>query len=122
MGIRVKAAGRYELREDEHRHRFLVLDGKDWYVWIDGQKSPLLVRGHPGHRSARPVQRGKFYLVDFRDEPDFRDLPHLFLQKGARYREFVLPNGLPTKRDPQKRLVVTRKLISPRKLEQRLTH
>jgi hypothetical protein len=122
MGVKVKAAGRYELREDEHRHRFLVLDGKGWYVWIDGQKSPIIVRAAREHPAARPVQRGRFYLVDFRGDPEFRDMPHLFLQKGARYREFVLPNGLPTKRDPQKRLVVTRKLISSRKLEQRLMH
>lgn len=122
MGIKLKASGKYELREDEHRHRFIVLEGKGWYVWVDGQKSPILVRSSPGHPTARPVQRGKFYLVDFEDDPEFRDVPHLFLQRGQRYREFLLPNGLPTKRDPQKRLVVTRKTVPARKLEQHLGH
>jgi hypothetical protein len=117
MGVRVKAAGRYQLREDEHRHRFLVLDGKHWYVWISGQQSPILVRSPRAHPASRPVQRGRYYLVDFKDDPEFRDLPHLFLQKGERYQELLLPNGLPTARDPQKRLVLTRKLLPPSKVE-----
>jgi hypothetical protein len=44
-------------------------------------------------------------------------MPHLFLQKGERYREFLLPNGLPTDRDAQKRLVATRKTLPKDELE-----
>jgi hypothetical protein len=40
-----------------------------------------------------------------------------FLQEGEAYREFILPNGLPTNRDPQKRLVVTRKTLPAKDLE-----
>ena len=78
------------------------------------------MRSTPGHPTARPRQRGRFYLVDFKDDPEFRDMPHLFLQKGSRYRELLLPNGLPTRRDPQKRLVVTRKTVPEKKLAQHL--
>jgi hypothetical protein len=63
------------------------------------------------------VQQGKYFLVDFKDDPNFRDMPHLFLEKGERYQEFLLPSGLPTKLDPQKRLVVTRKTIAREELE-----
>ena len=117
MSVNIMARGRYELREDEHRHRFLVLDGKRWYVWISGQRSPILVRSPRAHPASRPVQRGRYYLVDFKDDPEFRDLPHLFLQKGERYQELLLPNGLPTARDPQKRLVVTHNLLPASKVE-----
>jgi hypothetical protein len=122
MAVNVKASGRYDLFEDEHHHRFLVLDGKRWYVWIEGQKSPILVRTDSHHHKKRDLQHGKFVLADFKDDPEFRDLPHLFLQKGERYREFLLPNGLPTPRDPQKRFVVTRHMLPKKKLDQYLTH
>jgi hypothetical protein len=117
MAVKVKALGRYELFEDEHRHRFLVLDGERWYVWIEGQKSPIIVRTRPGHSKKRVIQRGKFFYVDFEDDPKFSDMPHLFLQKGQRYLEFLLPNGLPDDRDPQKRFVVTRKTLAREALE-----
>ncbi len=120
MGLRIEASGRYALLEDAHRHRFLVLDDEHWYVWIEGQKSPLLVRTGPGHEKLRTVRRGRFYLVDFRHDPNFRDQPHLFLQSGERYQEFLLPNGMPDARDPQKRFVVTRKYIAKDELERYL--
>jgi hypothetical protein len=47
-------------------------------------------------------------------------MPHLFLQSGERYREFLLPNGLPDYPDPQKRLVVTRHFLDKRELERYL--
>jgi hypothetical protein len=120
MAVSVKDQGSYELFEDSHGHRFLVLNGKRWYVWIEGQKSPLIVRTGPGHEKKRVIQSGKFYLADFKDDPEFRDMPHLFLQRGERYREFLLPNGLPTDRDPQKRFVVTRHTIAREELERHL--
>jgi hypothetical protein len=115
--MKVRASGKYALYEDAHRHRFLVLDGRRWYVWIEGQQSPIIVRTDSDHEIKRTVQQGKYFLVDFKDDPDFRDMPHLFLQKGERYREFLLPNGLPTDRDPQKRFVVTRKTLAKEELE-----
>jgi hypothetical protein len=120
MGLRIEDSGRYALMQDAHGHRFLVLNDERWFVWIEGQKSPLIVRTGPGHEKLRSVRRGKFYLVDFEDDPNFRDMPHLFLQSGERYREFLLPNGLPDDRDPQKRFVVTRHFIAKRELERYL--
>lgn len=117
MSIKIKDSGQYELVQDSHRHRFLVLNGKKWYVWIQGQKSPIVVRTDSSHEIKRVVQRGKCYYVDFKDDPKFRDMPHLFLQKGDEYQEFLLPNGFPTQSDPQKRFVVTRKTIPADELE-----
>jgi hypothetical protein len=120
MGLRIEDSGRYVLREDAHGHRFLVLNEERWFVWIEGQKSPLIVRTGPGHEKLRALRRGRFYLVDFQDDPNFRDMPHLFLQVGERYQEFLLPNGLPDERDPQKRFVVTRKFVAKDELERYL--
>lgn len=112
----MRDSGRYELVEDEHGHRFLVL-GKRWYAWIEGQKSPILVRTGSEHRRERVLQRGRYLHVDFENDPKFRDLPHVFLEKGDKYRELLLPNGFPTRADPQKRLVVSRKTLPKTELE-----
>jgi hypothetical protein len=116
VAIKVRDSGRYELVEDEHGHRFLVL-GKRWYVWIKGRKSPILVRTDSGHRRQRVLQRGRYLHVDFEDDPKFRDMPHVFLEKGDQYEELVLPNGFPTLADPQKRLVVSRKTLPKSELD-----
>jgi hypothetical protein len=47
-------------------------------------------------------------------------MPHLFLQKNGRYREIILPNGFPTRQDPQKRIVLTRHTVPKAKLEKHL--
>jgi hypothetical protein len=122
MAVRIKDSGRYRLLQDPHGHRFLVLDGKRWYVWIEAQRSPILVRTDPDHEVRRELQSGKFVYVDFRNDPQFRDMPHLFLQKGDKYQEFLLPNGFPTRSDPQKRFVVTRRRLPMHELEAYLEH
>jgi hypothetical protein len=122
MPVRVLERGKYELFEDAHGHRFLVLDGDHWYAWITAQRSPILVRTDSDHEIERTVQRGKFFLVDFRQDPKFKDMPHLFLQKGDEYQEYLLPNGLPSQRDPQVRFVVTRDTLARKELEDYLKH
>jgi hypothetical protein len=122
MPVRVLERGKYELFEDAHGHRFLVLDGDHWYAWIAAQRSPILVRTDSDHEIKRTVQRGKYFLVDFRQDPKFKDMPHLFLQKGDEYQEYLLPSGLPSQRDPQVRFVVTRNTLARKELEDYLKH
>jgi hypothetical protein len=122
VSVRILDKGRYELFKSTHRHRILVLGGRKWYALIRGQKGQLIVRTDSDHEKAETLQRGKFYYVDFRNDPMFEDLPHLFLQKGDRFQEFILPNGFPTRADPQKLIVSTRKSLQPGELERYLRH
>ena len=122
MAIRVKNRGRYELVEDQHGHRFLALGSRRWYAWIEGQKSPILVRTGPNHRKERILQRGRYFYVEFKEDPKFRDVPHLFLERDDGYQELLLPNGFPTGTDPQKRLVVSRHTLPKDELEDYLGH
>jgi hypothetical protein len=122
MPVRVLDRGRYELFETAHHHRILVLNEKRWLAWVKGEQSDILVRSDSRHEKERTIRRGKFYLVDFRDDPKFKDMPHLFLQRGDRFQELLLPNGLPTDRDPQKRVAATRRTITVRGLEEYLRH
>jgi hypothetical protein len=122
MPVRVLDQGTYELFETIHRHRILVLNGKRWYAWVRGQRGDLIVRSDSNHVMRRTLQLGRFYYVDFKDDPKFKDMPHLFLQRADRYREFLLPDGFPTRNDPQKLFVATRHTIAREELEQYLQH
>ena len=64
-----------------------------------------MVHSDSDHQKQKTLEKGEFYLAEFQDDPEFRDMPHLFLEKGNEYLEFVLPNGLPTEKDHQKKLV-----------------
>lgn len=49
--------------------------------------------------------------MHFVDDPKFKDMPHLFLQRDGGYFEWLLPNGLPSEADPQKRVVLTDEVL-----------
>jgi Protein of unknown function (DUF2795) len=105
MPVKVQAQGRYELLETTHQHRILVLDHKQWFAWVQGQQGEILVHSDADHQKDHTIQQGQFYLIDFEQDPTFKDMPHLFLQKDDSYEEVMLPNGLPTEKDHQKKVI-----------------
>ena len=122
MSITIADQGRYELFETPHHHRILRLNNDKLFALIRGQQGDMLVHSEREHERERTIQEGQFYLVDFDQDPKFRDIPHLFLEANGKYEEWVLPNGLPTKADPQKRVVFTDETLSKRELEEYLGH
>lgn len=118
MAADVKQQGDYELFVTTHDHRILVLNGQGWFAWVKGQESPVLVKSDSDHEKDRTLSKGKFYLIEFKDDPDFNDVPHLFLEQEDRYQEVILPNGLPTGRDEQKRLVEADETVQEDKLKE----
>ena len=117
MTTTVQRQGRYTLFETPQQNRILVLGDNQWFAWVGGQQGELLVRSDPDHERERTLQEGQFYLVRFEDDPDFTDVPHLFLERDGAFQEVILPNGLPTDDDPQKRVVGTDKTIDSLKLQ-----
>jgi hypothetical protein len=107
MPLKVQEHGHYELFNSTHQHRILVLNDKQWFAWVQGQQGDILVHSDADHQKQHTLQTGQFYLVDFEDDPRYKDMPHLFLQTDDRYEEVMLPNGLPTEQDRQKRVVKT---------------
>jgi len=116
MTATVQRRGRYTLFETPRQNRILVLGQDQWYAWVGGQQGDILVRSDREHERDRTIQEGEFYLVNFEGDPDFTDVPHLFLEKNGDFVEVNLPNGLPTDDDSQKRVVGTEKTISREKL------
>jgi hypothetical protein len=117
MPAHVKRKGHFKLLETNHDHTILDLQGKAYFAWIEGQKSPLLVRTDEDHEFVRTVREGDFRYVEFEDDPEYKDVPYLFLETGDDYEEIVLPNGLPDEHDPRKRLVPTDNRIPKRELD-----
>jgi Protein of unknown function (DUF2795) len=107
MPAKVEAQGHYELFNTTQQHRILVLNDKQWFAWVQGQQGDILVQSDADHQKQHTLQTGQFYLVDFEDDPTYKDMPHLFLQTDDRYEEVMLPNGLPTEQDHQKKVVKT---------------
>ncbi len=112
----VQRHGRYTLFETPRKNRILVLGDSQWFAWVGGQQGEILVRSDADHERERTIQEGEFYLVNFEDDPDFTDVPHLFLEQDGAFQEVILPNGLPTDDDPQKRVVGTDKTVDALKL------
>ncbi len=121
MSANVRAKGNYELFETTHGHRILVLNDKQWYAWVEGQKGEILFLSDSDHEKGHTVQEGEFYLAEFEDDPEFRNnQPHLFLQKGNGFQELIVPNGLPTENDNQKRVVSTDETVAKDDLKDHL--
>ena len=118
MNKTLKKQGHYELFETTKGHQILTLDEQDWFALIKTNQGELIVRSDSDHEKKKTLQEGDFYLADFHDDPDFNDVPHLFLQEEDQYGELILPNGLPTSQDHQKKLIWTDEKFSEDKIKE----
>lgn len=110
--------GQYELFETTKGHQVLNLNDKEFYAVVEGQKGDVLVRSNSDHQKRKTVKKGNFYLADFDDDPEFNDIPHLFLQENnSQYREWILPRGTPSDKDYQKKLVRTDNAVGKDKVK-----
>jgi hypothetical protein len=120
MTATVQRHGRYALFETPRENRILTLGNDLWFAWVQGDQGDILVLSDGDHERARTIQEGEYYLVDFQADPSFTDVPHLFLERSDHFQELILPNGLPTPDDTQRRVVETEKTIDRAELERNL--
>lgn len=120
MTATVQRRGRYTLFETPRQNRILSLGDGLWFAWVQGEQGEILVRSDSDHERDQTVQQGEYYLVEFKDDASFTDVPHLFLERDGEFQELILPNGLPTDDDTQKRVVGTDKSISREELERHI--
>ena len=106
--MKVLNYGYYGLFENEYGRRVLVLDGKEWYVWIYGDLGPTLIYSEPiavhSESDYRIIMQGRYFLENLEDDI-LR--PHLLLQDDDEYIEIVLPQSLPSRIDSSKSILVT---------------
>lgn len=120
MTATIQRQGRYTLFETPNKNRILSLGDNLWFAWVGGQQGELLVRSDNDHERERIIRAGEYYLVHFENDPSFTDVPHLFLGHDGVFSEVILPNGLPTDDDTQKRVVGTEKTVDGGLLRQQL--
>src|SRR5688572_1082990 len=120
MTATVQRHGRYTMFETPRENRILSLGSDLWFAWVEGEQGEILVRSDADHERQRTLQEGEYYLVDFKNDESFTDVPHLFLERDGEFQEIILPNGLPTDDDAQKRVVGTDKTIARSELERQL--
>jgi hypothetical protein len=120
MKGKLENEGNYELFRTTKGHQILNLNDKSFFAVIEGQKGDMLIATDSDHEKDKTIKKGKFYLADFDDDPEFNDLPHLFLQEGNKYREWILPNDKPSQKDYQKKLVKTSNLVNKSKVDEHI--
>lgn len=118
MSINVKRKGQYELFETTKSHQILVLDGTDYYAFIEGEYGPIIVKSDSDHQKDNTISQGEYVLFIAKDDPNWRDnVEHLELQQGEdTYKTYILPNGFPTERNHQKKLVESDETVSGKKI------
>ena len=114
----LKKEGKYELFKTNHGHDILNLDDENYYAFIKGDKGDMIIKSDSDHKKEKTVSKGKYYYADFEDDPEFKDMRHLFMEDGNKFREIILPEGLPKESDYQKKLVKTDEKISKDKVEE----
>lgn len=112
----MKKEGKYELFKTTHDHQILVLDDKYYYALVKGQKGDIIIGSDSDHKKDKSISSGKYYYADFDNDPKFKDMIHLFMEDGSKFREFILPEGLPKGSDYQKKLVRTDEKLSKSKV------
>lgn len=116
MRGKLKDEGKYELFKTSHGHEILNLENNDYYALVEGQKGDLIIHSDSDHKKQKTISKGKYYYADFDNDPEFQDMAHIFMEDGSKFRELVLPEGLPTKSDHQKKLVRTDDKLSKDKV------
>jgi hypothetical protein len=105
--MKVLKNGYYTLFENVYNRRILVLDGEEWYVWINEDLGPTLIFSEPFSVQKRSdykiIMQGRFFLENLEEDPL---MPHLLLQDDNVYLEIVLPQGLPSRIDPSKSMII----------------
>lgn len=114
----IKKEGNGELFETTKGHQILNLNDDKFYALVEGQKGGIIVKSDSDHEKNRSISKGKFYYVDFEDDPEFQDMPHLFIEEGDQYREFILPQGLPEGKDYRKKLIRSDKMVPKHKVKE----
>ena len=116
MRGKLEKKGHYDLFETTKGSQILNLNDKTFFAVVEGQQGDILVGTDQDHQKKKTIIKGQFYLANFDNDPEFNDLPHLFLEEKNQYREWILPNNYPTKSDYQKKLIRTNNLVSRSKV------
>ncbi len=111
MSNTLQRQGDFSMLKTKNGHHVLRLGGDKrdyWIAVVNGEQGDIVVLTDSHHPGSEVVREGGYYYVKFKGDSDFADHPHLFLaNRSGGYDEWILPNGLPTGQDKQKKLIRT---------------
>lgn len=119
MTYRIKKEGSYELFYTTNDNPILKL-GRDWFAIVEGQGGEIIVGSDSDHEKKETISKGEFMLIEFENDSKFKDVPHLFLEKGNSFTEAILPRGLPSKKGDREKIIRTDNTIGKKALEDHL--
>lgn len=111
--IRLIEQGEYRLIETKGHTRILILEDKV-FAWITaGEIGEILVASYKTHTVDHILSAGKYRIYQVKDEPQLTDLLHLELHAGGgTWQGYLLPTGLPDKKDKRNRIIPTKETIT----------
>lgn len=126
MRGKVLNQGNYELLKSAEGRLLLLLNSvikKEKYFWdVSGDYEFLILtegfKEKSGDTSFEVYRTGHFYLIDITEDPEYPDLPHLYLQdKRNNYEDFILPDGLPDLLDTEQEIITTGNTVDQEELD-----
>jgi len=126
MRGKVQNQGNFELLKSEEGRLLLLINSdikKEKYFWdVSGDYEYLIqtegVKEKSGDTAFEVIRTGHFYLIDIIDDPEYPDLPHLYLQdQRNNYEDFILPDGLPDLLDTEQEIITTGNIVDQEELD-----
>jgi hypothetical protein len=111
--IKIAEEGKYKLLETKEETKILIL-GEKQFAWIKAEGiGEILVTAHNQNLETDTLlAAGNYKLYEVKDEPNYRDNPHLQLEVGeGKVQGYLLLTGLPDDEDKRNRIIPTTEVI-----------
>jgi hypothetical protein len=116
MENKLNKKGNYEIFKTTGDNEILRLGEDEVFAIVEINRGHILVKTDEDHEKQETIEKGQFYLMSLEEDPAFQDMPHLFIEKGAKYQELVLPSGLPDHNQDRKKIIFTREKVDEEKI------
>lgn len=116
MKNKLNKKGTYEIFKTTGDNEILRLGKDEVYAIVETNRGHILIKTDEDHEKQETLQKRHFYLIDFKEDPSFQDMPHLFIGKDEAYQELILPSGLPDNDQDRKKIIFTRQKVDEEKV------
>lgn len=123
MTFTIKKEGNYELFRTQDDQRIIAIDNRFYefvglyFTIAEGEQGELRRRDPDSIEKSESFRKGTYKLVEFSGDKHFQNIPYLFLERGDRYEEIYLPDGLPRSPRDHIRFVITDHTIAAESLD-----
>ncbi|HEY8399955.1 MAG TPA: hypothetical protein VIK89_01765 [Cytophagaceae bacterium] len=88
--------GNYQLFENDYGRRLLILDGRRWFAWVvENGNEKLYFTDNHHLDDYLMIREGVYFKTNVLDDPEYPNIPRLYLQHKDHYHEIILLEGLP---------------------------